>query len=244
MPSATRPNPQEGVFETLLVAAGRPLEVDAHLARLGASLRELFGDEVPTDARELVHQQAEGIGLGRLRLTVAPGGSGGLEATAATAEVDPELVFPGRDEAVDLHGHLVEGGLGAHKWADRALLDRAEAEEPGAVPLLLDRDGSVLEASRGHIFIARANALITPPLDGRILPGIARARVIEVARETGIEVSESGLERADVLEAEEAFLTGSVRGVEPVRSLDGAAVSQAGSLGARVASRLRRRWLG
>ena len=49
---------------------------------------------------------------------------------------------------------------------------------------------------------------------------------------------------ADLLDADEVFLTGSVRGIEPVRSLDGVELRADGSLAARIASALRDRWLG
>ncbi len=233
-----------GVFETMLVVEGRAVEIDAHLARLGASLGELFGDEMPKGARDLVEERARGAKLARLRLAVRPDGAGGLEAEVVTAEVEPELVFPGRERAVELRGLVVEGGLGAHKWVDRGLLEQAEAgAPPGEIPLLLDSDGTVLEASRANVFAVRDGALTTPALDGRILPGIARARTIEVATALGIEVRERDMALADLQDAEEVFLTGSVRGIEPVRSLDGAELRADGSLATRIASALRDRWL-
>ncbi len=112
-----------------------------------------------------------------------------------------------------------------------------------ALPLLLDRDDEVLEASRANVFAVIGQALVTPAADGRILPGIARAGAIAAAHETGIEVIERPLARAELLAADEVFLTGSVRGVEPARSLDGASLPAAGALSRRVGARLRQRWL-
>ena len=43
------------------------------------------------------------------------------------------------------------------------------------MPLLVDLDGLVLEASRANVVIREGDRLITPPLDGRILPGVTRA---------------------------------------------------------------------
>jgi para-aminobenzoate synthetase/4-amino-4-deoxychorismate lyase len=245
MATASHPDPKAGVFETLLVAGGRPVELDAHMARLAASLAALFGEGAPPGTWELVRERADRIGLGRLRLTVAPGGDGKLMAETVAAEVDPALVFPTQERAVGLRSLVVEGGLGAHKWADRALLEGAEDEAPdGALPLLVDSDGTVFEASRANVFAVRDGALFTPPADGRILPGIVRARAIEVADGLGIDVREDGLTLADLRRADEVFLTGSVRGVEPVRSLDGDDLSHAGSLSARIAAELRLRRLG
>ena len=137
------------------------------------------------------------------------------------------------------------GGLGAHKWADRSLLEGVQAGLPDdALPLIVDEDGAALEASRANVFAVRNGALFTPPLDGRILPGIARARVLELAAASGIEVHETALRRADLLAADEVFLTGSVRGVEPAASLDGAALAGAGPVAGALATELRRVWLG
>ena len=69
------------------------------------------------------------------------------------------------------------GGLGAHKWRDRRLLDEL-AERLEAVPLLVDLDGDVLEAGYANLFIVEGTHLVTPPLDGRQLPGTVRARVL------------------------------------------------------------------
>jgi para-aminobenzoate synthetase/4-amino-4-deoxychorismate lyase len=241
MSALSHPNPQAGVFETMLVAHGRPIELEAHLARLAGSLTVLFDEEPPEEARTLVCERASGIELGRLRLTVTHDRAKGLSMGIVTAEIDPELVFPSWGRAVDLRPLVVEGGLGAHKWADRALLDGAPEEEE---TLLLDSDGTILEASRANVFAAREGTLRTPPTDGRILPGIARYRAIEICRADGIDIREAELRLDDLLQADEVFLTGSVRGVEPVRSIEGLARPLVWEIGERIASGLRRRWLG
>ncbi len=229
----------------MLVVDGGPVELDAHLERMGASLEALFGAGMPPVAGELVFERARSIPLGRLRLTVSPGADRALRAEVATAEMEPALVFPSAELATALRSHLVQDGLGAHKWADRRLLEAAEgALPPGSVPLIVDGDGAVLEASRANVFAVRDGALLTPPADGRILPGIARRGAIEVAAEEGIEMREEAMGLAVLLQAEEVFLTGSVRGVELVSSVDGAATAPGGEVSERIAVSLRRRWLG
>lgn len=243
MPTSLYPDQEKGVFETMLVVAGRPVELDAHLERLTASLGALFASELPAGSAELVLGRAGEIPLGRLRLTVAPV-RGSLTATVAAAAIDPALVFPAAERSAALHSLVVEGGLGAHKWADRRLLDTAEAAAAaGSVPLVTDRDGDVLEASRANVFLVRGGVLLTPPADGRILPGIARRRAIEVAGEAGIEVREEAVAPSRLAEADEVFLSGSVRGVEPASSLDGADLASGGEISERIAAGLRRRWL-
>jgi para-aminobenzoate synthetase/4-amino-4-deoxychorismate lyase len=234
-----------GVFETLLILDGVPIELEAHLDRLGASVRELFGAEPPGGVRELVRERARGIAAGRLRLTLAPGPGGGLAADIATATIDPASVFPSWERATALTPYVIPGGLGAHKWADRSGLAWTEAgETDGALPLVLDRCDEVLEASRANVFVVEHDTLLTPSADGRILPGVARARAIETARSLGIELREDELSVARLLAAGEAFLTGSVRGIEPVRSLGESQLAPPGDVVSELAGEMRRIWIG
>jgi para-aminobenzoate synthetase / 4-amino-4-deoxychorismate lyase len=222
------PDPAQGVFETTLVTGGRPVALEAHLARLAASLSSLYGIPVPDGAREQVEEAARGLELGRLRLTVTPDGS----ASVRVADVDPALVFPTEPIAVAVVA--VPGGIGAHKWADRRLLEAADARVGPAVALVADaNDGALLEGSRSSLFLVRDGAVITPPADGRLLPGITRAQAIEIVRGLGIELRE---EAVFDLDADEVFMTGGVRGVEPVGQASG-------ELTARVAAELRALWL-
>jgi para-aminobenzoate synthetase/4-amino-4-deoxychorismate lyase len=222
------PDPAQGVFETTLVTGGRPVALDAHLARLEASLAELYGLAVPEHALAEVEEAAEAVELGRLRLTVTPDGS----TDVRVADVDPAAVFP--SAPVQVAAVSVPGGIGAHKWADRRLLEQAEAQVGPALPLVVDaNDGAVLEGSRGSLFVVRGGVVITPPADGRLLPGITRAQAIEVVRGLRVELRE---EAVDLDAADEVFLTGAVRGVEPVGQASG-------RLTARVAAELRAIWL-
>jgi para-aminobenzoate synthetase/4-amino-4-deoxychorismate lyase len=233
-------DPGRGVFETMLVIAGRAVELDAHLGRLSASVEALYGVTLPEQARSMVSDRADGIERGKLRLTAVPApGAPHLQVDAE--EVDAGDIFPGPERAAALRSSVVTGGLGEHKWADRDLLDRAAEASPAELPLLLDADGTVLEASRASVFAIREGRLVTPLTDGRILPSIARQQAIEVASAEGIETSEERLNLADLL-TREVFLTGSVRGVEPVRSLDGTELAPPDEISERIASALRRRW--
>jgi para-aminobenzoate synthetase / 4-amino-4-deoxychorismate lyase len=243
VPDRPRPDRDQGVFETLLVVDGRPIELDAHLARLAASLADLFPDRSPPDLGEEIEARARGIELGSLRGTVAPADGGGLAGKVSIREIDPELPFPSSPRTVAVHSLVLAGGLGPHKWADRSLLDAAQSRLPvDALPILVDRDGGVLEASRANAFVVRDAVLVTPPLDGRILPGITRASAIEVAVAAGLETREAAISRDDLLAADEVFLTGSVRGVERVRALDGADLATGDEVGSRIAVQLRRTW--
>jgi branched-subunit amino acid aminotransferase/4-amino-4-deoxychorismate lyase len=235
-PSA--PDRTKGLFETLLVFAGEPVELEAHLERLAASLEDLFGTEPAMALDEEMRERARGIGLGRMRVTVD---RSGVAVEVKTEPVDRADFFPTWERGAALRSLPCDGGLGPHKWADRRRLGETPA---GPVSLILDRGGEVLEAGRANVFVAHGGTLKTPAADGRLLPGIARAGALAAAREAAIPVVEGSITRAELLGGDEVFLTGSVRGVEPAKSLDGEPLPLAGALSRRVAAGLRRRWLG
>lgn len=243
MRSSPHADPTRGLFETLLVLDGRAVEVDAHVNRLAGSLEALFDAELPAETKHAIAEGARAVRHGRLRLTAVPTEVGPVKIAVSTAEVDVAEVFPPAERGIALRSFVAEGGLGAHKWADRRLVEGFAASTDAAeVPLIVDVGDEVLEASRGNVFCADGTSLRTPPADGRILPGIARHRVLEAARAADIEVKEARL-GLDDLRAGEVFLAGSVRGVEPVRRLDGLELPRLGSISERIATALRRRWL-
>jgi para-aminobenzoate synthetase/4-amino-4-deoxychorismate lyase len=244
MPGPPPPDPKQGLFETLLVAHGQPVQLDAHLERLRGSTRRLFGADLPEGTEQAILEAARPIGLGRLRVDVCPGPAGELTHSAAAAEVDPELVFPSWENAAALRSVPAGAWSGQHKWADREWLERTESSLGDRVPLLVGDDSTVLEAGRANVFAVRRGDLVTPPLDGRILPGTARAAVLELAAELGIHAEERPLGVEELRGAEEAFLSSSVRGLRPVREVDGRPLPGPGEVTERLAAELRRRWLG
>ena len=215
MPSRPKPDPAQGIFETMLVVRGEPVKPAAHLGRLEESLEAVYGVGLPTETHRIVAEHAANLELGRLRLTVTPKGPAGLGLAVEAGELDGWPHFPERP--VTLRPHQVSGGLGCHKWADRAALPTAA---PGEAPLLVDGD-EVLEAAWANVFAVRDGAVFTPPLDGRILPGVTRATVVDLARARGLEVFERPLPLGDLRQADEVFLTNSIRGVEVAGAVDG-----------------------
>jgi para-aminobenzoate synthetase / 4-amino-4-deoxychorismate lyase len=216
-----RPRAARGVFTSLRVTDGAVRDLDAHLARLDASTWRLFGKHLPPGlAGELTACLAKQPS-GRLRVTARPVG-GPLQVTV-------EVVPAGAPAAaVTLHPVTIPGGIGGDKWADRRLL-AALAESGGLGPddqlLIEDRNGDVLETDRASLFALIDGALHTPPADGRQLPGITRAAVLRLAASSGITTRETPLSRQALLAASEVFLTNSMHGIVPVRSLAGTGVS-------------------
>ncbi len=84
----------------------------------------------------------------------------------------------------------------------------------------LDDRGYVSEGSGENIFLVNGGKLITPPLGASILPGITRDSVVQIARELGIEVIETNIQRAALYLADEVFFTGTAAEITPIRSVD------------------------
>ena len=86
--------------------------------------------------------------------------------------------------------------------------------------IALDDRGYVSEGSGENIFLVNNGKLITPPLGASILPGITRDSVIQIARDLGIEVVETNIQRAALYLADEVFFTGTAAEITPIRSVD------------------------
>lgn len=235
-------DPTRGLFETLLVVEERPVALRRHLERLGRSARELFGAELPPQLAADAVAACEGIALGRLRIDLTAEQVGAVRWQTLATPIDPGEFFPPWERGATLRSVAAPEWSGAHKLADRDWLERQEEQLGAAVPLLVGADGAVLEAGRANLFAVVDGTLVTPPLDGRILPGTARAATIALAGELGIEIAAQPLSLDDVRNSGEVFLTSSVRGIRPARSLDGAALP-GHETSDRLAAELRRRWL-
>jgi para-aminobenzoate synthetase/4-amino-4-deoxychorismate lyase len=224
---ADRPDPALGVFETILVRGGTPVDLRAHLARVERSVETLYGTTLPDDLETRVLAAAAAAPLQRLRIVTTPMETQ-LESEAIKGEPAPDPVV--------LAPAVLPGGLGAHKWRDRRLVDEL-AERLDAVPLILDLDGDVLEAAYANLFIVEGTHLVTPPLDGRQLPGTVRARVLALHP-----AREERLTLARIAAADELLLASSIRGIHPARLVDGE--EPRFHLGARLRAALREDSLG
>lgn len=86
--------------------------------------------------------------------------------------------------------------------------------------IALDDRGFVSEGSGENLFLVNNGKLVTPPLGASILPGITRDSVIQIAKELGIEVEESNIQRAALYLADELFFTGTAAEITPISKVD------------------------
>jgi branched-chain amino acid aminotransferase len=101
------------------------------------------------------------------------------------------------------------------------IMAKIEAINSGVMEcLMLNAQGQVAEASGDNIFALKGNRLITPPSWCGGLEGITRAKVMELARQMGLEVQETVMSRYEIWTADEVFLTGTAAEVIAVVELD------------------------
>lgn len=101
-----------------------------------------------------------------------------------------------------------------------SVLALAEARASGADDaVFLDLDERVTESSSANIFFAKDGVLVTPPLELGLLDGITRRKVIVLARAAGLIVREELHGAGALAEADEVFLTSTLREVMPVTQL-------------------------
>jgi branched-chain amino acid aminotransferase len=102
-----------------------------------------------------------------------------------------------------------------------SMLATTEARRAGyEEAILLTDNGFVADGPGENVFVVKGGVIRTPPLSTSILPGITRSSVIDIAHELGYVVEEADIIRAELLLADEVFMTGTAAEVTPVRSVD------------------------
>jgi len=101
-------------------------------------------------------------------------------------------------------------------------LAKTEAIENGFdEAIMLSADGYVAEGSGENLFLVKDGKLVTPGSYDGILMGITRNTVIKLAEnELGIKTIERHIERVELYDAEECFLTGTAANITPVAEID------------------------
>jgi len=211
-----------GLIETMRVCDGRIPLLERHLARLARSLSELGLARPSQDVAALVSPFAE-TGDAMLRIEVLDG------RAAVTVRELPSLDPPAVITASEPHQPYPHKTTERDRFADAAR-EAVVAEADDA--LLLTHEGSVAEGTVWSVCWWEGSRLRTPPLALGILPGIGRARALELA--TG---EETRVDRA-ALAGKSVFLVNAVRGAVPIASLDGVAVPR----DPRTAELARRFW--
>lgn len=231
----------DSVYEVVAFLNGHLLDWDKHLWRLRRSLAALFIEGVPADAvlagiaRRLVRQSRHADGIIYIQITrgVAPRDHG-FPAAAV-----PTVVMTARRLDFGQRVDMLATGIGLivlpdQRWARcdikttallPAVLAKQEARRAGAFEALFEAGGEVREGGSTNIYMVdAAGAIITHPVSTRILAGVARDTLLDLARADGIAVHERPFTVAEAKAAPEMLLTSTTAPILPVVRLDGAAV--------------------
>lgn len=111
------------------------------------------------------------------------------------------------------------------------LLHRQEVVDEGCAEAILIKDGIVTEGVASNVFAVIDGVLVTPLKDNRILAGITRDVILELAAKNNIPHCERDISLAELTTATEIWVTSSTREIIPVVELDGVAVAD-GKVGA------------
>ena len=226
----------DGLFETMRVHRGQPFCWEAHLERFerGAmflKIRPPFTrEQLLAAALKLIESNQLPDAVLRLMLSRGPGARG-YSPRGANTPTTVMTLHPLPEPPLSLR--LVTAALrvptgdpfAPYKIANRLthIMARAEAEERGAdEALLLNTNGHVAETASGNVFWIERGLVCTPPDDAGALHGITRGVVRELCGELGLPIECRQVTANQLQKAEGMFVTGSVSGIVPVASLDGA----------------------
>ena len=230
----------DSIYETIRTTGGYPFLLDRHLERLRSSAAALH---LELDLETATYQEGVAVALEAagnsesiLRIIVTRG-EGDIGYSQALCPRPNSLIFvrptaslrdPARRLAVRVailsvlrndrrtvspaikSGNLLNNILGAHEAEDRGF-------DEG---IMLNPRGQVAEGTMTNLFIVKDGVVLTPPLEAGILPGITRGFVLELARESGVEAREESFGPEILLAAQEAFLTGTTRAIQPIAAID------------------------
>jgi branched-chain amino acid aminotransferase len=99
----------------------------------------------------------------------------------------------------------------------------ARLADPEAYALLLDLDGHITETNAANFLMVERGAIVSP-LSTKVLPGVSRATVIELAGNLGIPFVERDVPVFSALNADEAFLSSTPFCLMPVTRVNGVSV--------------------
>ena len=238
----------DGVYEVIPVYNRRVFCGAAHLARLDNSLRAIHM------ANPLSRADWAAVFARLIEAVAEPDQSIYLQITRGPAEREHAMPRQTRPTVFAMSRLLARRDVGrgiraiTHediRWQCcdikaitllASVLLRRRAEERGAREAILLRDDQLTEGAASNVFICNKGVISTPEQDRHVLPGITRGVLIDLLRENAMACQERPIQRAELCQAEEIWLTNSTWEIAPVVQLDNAPVGagRPGPLWARV----------
>ena len=244
----------DGVYEVIRTYKGRPFELEAHLARLDRSATALDLKQ-PYSHDDWTRHILEGI-----RRAAYPEAKIYVQITRGVAPRDhaysddatPTVVMTVR-EFHPLDRSVQAAGVEAITTEDirwgrcdiksvnllANVLARQQVKQAQVFEAILVNEGLVTEGAVSNVMVVQGGTVVTAPQGPRILSGITRTVVLDLARSEGLPVQERFVSQADLYEADEVFLTGTTVEVLAVIRVDGEIIGDGrpGPIAQRLAAR-------
>lgn len=227
----------DGIYEVMRVYGGAIFALEDHLKRLESSAAVVEID-LPRDKRRLADifedlLRRSGIREAMIYVQITRGIAprnhlfdpdikpGLLVTVRNVPEISPSMYSRGvkvitqqefRWQLCNVKSISLQGAVLAKHRARKA----GAAEAVFVLP-----DGTVTECGASNIFMIKKGVLMTHPADNRILAGITRQYVLELAESIGLPARVEPFKLADMLAADEVFFTGTIVEIAPVVNVDG-----------------------
>jgi branched-chain amino acid aminotransferase len=237
----------DGVFETCKILDGVPFALTRHASRLD---RSIAGLGLPAVDHSIIEAgikavlAGELIALGRLRYTVT-GGAGPLgsdrDASPLTYIVTAATQPPNEATAKLVvvpwtrNERSATAGLKTTSYAENVVALAFAKKRGGAEALFANSVGNLCECTGSNVFVVVDGEILTPDLASGPLAGVTRSLVIEWCREEGLTVREEPLPMSILGQAQEVFITSSVKDVLGVHAIDDQPVAGPGPVTTRAA---------
>jgi D-alanine transaminase len=226
----------DGIYEVMPIYWGKVFTLEEHLVRLNRSLNEIRLDSPFTDAQwkdlfnEAIEKGGEQTALLYLQVTrgIAP-----VRSHDYPANVQPTVLItitPAHGlERDDVFPYKMvtkqdfrwsRGDIKVVSLMANGLL-KNEALAEGYDDVILLRDGLVTESSASNVFIVKEGVIVTPPKSRHLLHGITRDHVIQLAKANSMRLEEREISEAELIEADEIWITSTGHEVWPVGELNG-----------------------
>ena len=237
----------DSVFETIRTYDGVPFALDEHLKRLERSAALVF-IPLPVPLSQLREEVLAAVRTAAnsesyIRVMVTRGQAAQMGLSPDLADVPRRIIIvmplePPSESAyrngitvVSFRTQRVTDATGAEgaKIGNYlvSVLAMREARKIGAAEaIIVDARGRVVEGASSNVFMVQRGRLITPPVEAGILPGITRARVLQAAQDLSIAVDLRAPKYADLLKADEVFVSSSIRELLPVVRIDSKQIAE------------------
>jgi branched-subunit amino acid aminotransferase/4-amino-4-deoxychorismate lyase len=227
-----------GVFTTLAVYDSNPFLWSKHWQRLAAHAAKLDVDHTGCTEKSVGESLRKLIAVnqvknGRARVTLlGRTNSGSWKAKLASSRKTDLLIMTGEPHRASQNGLSLAvspyrvstfsplTGIKSLNYLDHVLAKEEARSRDFEEAVVLNERGEIVSATNANIFWAKNGTVHTPALATGALAGITREVVIDIAGKHFVPLVEGIYEMADLVDADEIFLTSSGLGVAPVTTFD------------------------